>query len=828
MVVSFIDSRLTFTVLIVATSSRLNPLLAATIMVFIQPPVKIPKLFFAALVPIASVLSLNAAEPTIKPRTWRGQWIAAPEATQGLPVFRKTFQVGRGLEHALVAVTGLGHYELRVNGSKVGDHFLSPAWSVYETTAYYDTFDITTLLKPGQNEFKIMLGKGFYNTRGDRRVHGVNSNGQLMAILEADLEFTDGNNLLIKTDGTWEAAAGPVTHSAILAGEDYDATRSASMQWSKAVTTSNPAALLPAESPPMKLFERLSPIGPPDEPQPGIFIYDFGQNLSAIPSIQVHGPRGSKVRLTPAEQRHGQSDRHNNGKGRVNQGGVGSPNYYEYTLNGAGKENWQPQFTYGGFQYLEVTGAVPAGHPNPGNLPVVEKIESVHVRSSAESVGAFACSNPLFNRINEVIDRAVKSNLAHVLTDCPTREKLGWLEVAYLMGPSISRNYDVSRLYAKITRDIRDSQQEDGAILTVAPAYPQFKGGFRYTPEWGAAGVVLPWQLYRWYEDTETLKDNLPAMKAFVQYMEQTSNDLVPLAGLGDWYDYGHGKRSGPAKFTPATLTAMATFYLCADIVSKACAVMGESAEAASYHALAEKIRTAFNEKFYTGNGTYQNHGSPQTANAMALVTGLCATGEEQAVLGAILSDLKKRNYQQTAGDVGFHYLIEALGRYGQHQAIERILNRREEGSYGFIIDRGWHALPEAWDANTNASMNHCMLGHAQQWFSMDLLGIRQEEDSAGFKKIIIKPAFDTSVVWARGHYDSINGRIAVAWEKKDAFLHLDLHIPGDSTATIYLPGKVTAEALPPGDVSLIGKQENTFVYGLEGGRYRLQVASDK
>lgn len=739
-------------------------------------------------------LAAEEVQPAFEIAVWgEGPWEANARIdyqTRGLPVFRRTFTVNKALKEARVYVSGLGHCELFVNARKVGDHFLDAPWSLYEKTAYYNSFDITDYLQEGENEFKIMLGKGFYNTHGDRRTHSVHRNSELMARLEARLEYADGETDLVVTDRSWDVAFGPITHSAILGGSDYDATFADPERWTKAKTTHTTGLLRSVESPPMKHFERLAPIKPAEEPEPGVFVYDFGQNMSAVPYITVRGKKGQVVTLIPAEQRHGQTDRHNNGTGRVNQAGVGAGTRFQYTLSGDGTEQWQPQFNYGGFQYLEMVGAVPQGHPNPEGLPVLEKIESVHVRSSARQVGDFSCSNPLFNDIHRSIDWAVRSNLAHVLTDCPHREKMGWLEVSYLMGPSISRRYDLSRLYAKVTRDIRDSQGDDGAIYTVAPLYPKFKGGFRYTPEWGAAGVIIPWQLYRWYGDTRVLQENLQSMKAFVDYMKNTATDLVPVPGLGDWYDYGHGKGNGPSKFTPPTLTAMATFYRCADLVAKAAEVLGENVDAEAYGVLADRIRSKFNEKFYVGNGQYKNNGSCQTANAMALTTGLCEPDQEQAVLHAILADLENRGYQQTAGDVGFHYLTEALGRYGCGEVVGKILNRREEGSYGWIIDRGWSALPEAWDATTSASMNHCMLGHAQQWFYCDLLGIRQAEDSVAFKHIVIKPAFEAGVEQVTGFYDSVNGRISVDWMQTASQVRLSVTIPANSMATVCVPAQ--------------------------------------
>ena len=771
------------------------------------------------------------AQPASEIAAWQaGPWednARIDYQSKGLPIFRKTFTVNRELEEARVYVSGLGHCELFVNGQKVGDHFLDAPWSVYEKTVYYNSFDITDYLQVGENEFKIMLGKGFYNTHGDRRIHGVYRDHELMALLEAHLHYSNGDTNVVVSDRSWDVALGPITHSAIIGGSDFDATAVEPVQWLKAKQTDNSSSLRSAESPPMKHFERLTPAKAYEEPEPGVFVYDFGQNMSALPAIAVRGQKGQVVQLTPAEQRFGQTDRHNNGKGRVNPSGVGTGTYFEYTLSGDGVERWQPQFNYSGFQYLEVTGAVPQGHPNPQGLPVLEKVESVHVRSSAKQVGDFACSNPLFMQIDQSIDWAVRSNLAHVLTDCPHREKLGWLEVSYLMGPSIARRYDLSRLYAKVTRDIRESQGEGGVIYTVAPQAPKFKAGFRYTLEWGAAGVILPWQLYRWYGDERMLEENLPAMQAFVDYMKNTSTDLVPVPGLGDWYDYGHGKGNGRSKFTPSELSAMATFYRCTDLLARSAEVVGKHDVAVRYRALAKEIRVQFNQKYYRGNGQYENHGSCQTANAMALVTGLCAPENEQLVLDAIVEDLKQRGYQQTAGDVGFHYLMEALGRAGCDAVVSKILNRKDEGSYGWIIDRGWSALPEAWNAHTAASMNHCMLGHAQQWFYCDLLGIRQADDSVAFKKIIIKPAYEAGVEHAKGHYDSPCGPIRVDWQLGATQASVSVTIPVNTTATVYVPAKDATQVTESGKpaskangVTLLRMEKGQAVFAVGSGTY--------
>ena len=539
----------------------------------------------------------------------------------------------------------------------------------------------------------------------------------------------------------------------------------------------------------MKMHEVFKPVQI-DEPKPGIFVYDFGQNVSGVPRLSIRGQAGQSVKLTPAEQRHGMSPRRNDGRDLVNPAGVGTPNYFRYTLRGDGVEEWTPKFSYSGFQYLQVEGAVPAGKPNPNKLPVMENLASVHVRNDAAGAGTFECSNPMFNRIDRIIDWAVRANMAHVLTDCPHREKLGWLEVSYLMGPSIAARYDIAQFYSKIARDCAEAQRADGMVPTVAPAYPAFAGGFTYTPEWGAAAVIIPWQLYEWYGDKRILAECFPAMKGFVDYMRNTSKDLVPAPGLGDWYDWGHGKPVGASQFTPTELSAMATFHRCARIVADAASVLGNRDGQETYAKLAADIAREFNKKYFDNNAEYKNQGSPQTANSMALVTGMVPAGKETAVIERIVQDIRTRGNQQTAGDIGHWYLLQALADAGRHDVIYDMTARTNMGSYGFIVNNGWTSMPEAWDANTGASMNHCMLGHIQEWFMGHVAGIRPDPAAPGFRKFILAPQPVGNLEWARGTYDSIRGRIVCDWKRQKDALRLKAVVPANTSATLFLPAR--------------------------------------
>ncbi len=740
----------------------------------------------------------------LAPDDWKAKWISASQPLEtGLPLFRKVFRVEKPVRRAVVHVSGLGHNDLFLDGRKVGDRFLDPAWSVYEKTVYYSTYELPVPSSGEEHVFSVMLGKGFYNTVGDRRIHGVDARRPLQLLFQAHLYFEDGTEQILGSDRSWKTQSGPITHSAILGGEDFDARRLPSgwdragfddSTWSPAVETEGPGGQLTASySPALKRGGELGRFEPVsiDEPEPGVFVYDFHQNTAAVPLLSVRGEAGQQLKLTPAEQRQGMSPRRNDGKGRVDPAGVGNPNFWQYTLRGGSLETWAPQFNYSGFQYLQLEGAVPAGKPNPNHLPVVEKLESVPVSSCGARVGELKMEGEgnLFMQIDRLVDWAVRSNMSHVLTDCPHREKLGWLEVSYLMFPSIAGRYDAARFYSKIVRDCQDSQSPDGLVPTVAPAYPAFEGGFAYTPEWGAAAVVNPWFLYQWYGDRAILQTAYPMMKGFVEYLRQTSNDLVPKPGLGDWYDYGHGKTVGASQFTPPELTAMATFYRCARIVADTGGVLGKPEDARQYEALCGQIAEKFNTLYFDGVGEYKNSGSPQTANSMALVLGLAPAGKEAAVLERIVADLRQRGNQQTAGDIGFWYLLQALALNGRSDLIYDMMVRTDLGSYGFIVQNGWTSMPEAWDANTGASMNHCMLGHIQEWFQEWVLGIQPDPTSPGFKRFIVRPQWVGDLSHAEGSYDSIRGRIGVSWRREaEGAFSLDVTVPPGTTAIVYVP----------------------------------------
>jgi hypothetical protein len=516
--------------------------------------------------------------------------------------------------------------------------------------------------------------------------------------------------------------------------------------------------------------------------------------------------------------------------GRPNQKASGEPYRWTYTLRGGSEEAWEPRFTYYGFRYVQVEGAVPAGSDGPADLPRVVSIEMAHTRNSAPETGRFETSLPLFNRIDGLVRWAIRSNLASVLTDCPHREKLGWLEQTYLMGDSVHFDHDLFGLYRKQVADVVDAQAEDGLVPDIAPEYVEFEGGFRDSPEWGGAGVIVPWLAYRWYGDRDTLERAWPAMKRYVDYLGTKAEGQILSHGLGDWYDLGP-RFPGEAQLTPKAVTATATWFRCLRVAAGAARVLGHPGDAARYEALAQDVRTAFNRAFFDPSTATWSTAS-QTALAMPLVVGLAPDGEEGRVLESLVQRIEKDGRALTAGDIGFHYVVEALSGAGRGDLLFAMNARDDVPGYGFQLKKGATALTESWAALEEVSNNHLMLGHLVRWFYSGLLGIDQAGDSVGYASLVLKPQVVAGLEWARGEYRSPRGRIASSWRKEPGRFVLEVEVPVNATAEVHLPAAASALILESEralegreDVGVISRTEGGAVVALGSGRYVFEVA---
>jgi len=679
------------------------------------------------------------------------------------------------------------------------------------------------MLKQGSNAVGLTLGDGMYHTERRNRFSKFQGTfGPQRAIGQIQIEYQDGTSEIIGTDETWRVHPGPITFNDIYGGEDYDA-RQAQINWNRAgfddhawshavllVRPQGALRSLSCAAPPIHVIKTIHPIAI-NELTDSMQVVDFGQNTSYMPHIRVSGPTDSTVRLTHAEVLFPD--------GTINRGTCGGnrgPAYWQYTKATDEEETWFPQFFYVGCRYLQVD-RLPAHIGGP--QPDLEEIQGLVVHSVADPVGNFDCSNLLLGRIRTLVRWAQRSNMVSVLTDCPHREKLGWLEQYHLNGPSFRYEYDVTRIFVKGMNDMADAQLDTGLVPNIAPEFVQFNGTFRAAAEWGASFIIVPWQHYLWTGDTDLLKQYYPAMKRYLGYLDTRANNHILDEGLGDWYDLGP-KKPGRAQQTPPEVTASSFYYYDHYLMAKIAAILWEQQDAQQYKQKAQDIRQSVHDKFYHADSSQFATGS-QCAHALALVMELTEPSERPAVMEALIQDVRQRGNAVTAGDVGFRYLLLALAQGGRSDVIYDMINQDEKPGYGYQLKMGATSLTESWDANHGASHNHFMLGQITEWFYRYLVGIDIDPNQPGFKNIIIQPQPVGDLTWAAATYESIRGPIAVRWDRRDDSFTLKVSIPANTTATVFVPARSDIKAEQ--GVSFAKREGNHQVFNIESGHYMFE-----
>ena len=777
----------------------------------------------------------------LNPEDWKGaKWIAYEKLADSnvnilpvdgkkdkytgnniLPMFRKNFPVAKKVEKATAFISGLGHFEMTLNGEKVGNDFLAPGWTKYDKEALYVTYDITKQLKKGENAIGVMLGNGFYYVPPvkERYKKLKVAFGYPKMICRVLVEYSDGTSANVISDQSWKTAPSPITFSSIYGGEDYNANLEQKdwnlkdfddKHWKSALLVTGPKLNAQKEEP-VKIFETFSPQSI-NSTANGEWVYDVGQNSSAIIELKVRGKKGDTVRITPAELL--KED------GSVTQKNIGGPSYFTYILKGNGLETWRPKFFYTGFRYLQVKGAVPAGKENLQNKAVIENLTALHIRNAAAKVGKFSSSNELFNKTFSLIDWSIKSNMVSVFTDCPHREKLGWLEQLHLMGNSVGYNFNAAPLFKKALQDMKNSQLPSGLIPEIAPEYVKFEWGvdmFRDSPEWGSSGILLPWYLYQWYGDKQAMVEYYPMMQRYINYLATKADNHILSQGLGDWYDLGP-KPPGVSQLTPMGVTGTAIYFYDLQILAKMATLLGKKVDALTYSKLAVEVRKSFNSKFFD-NKTKQYATGSQAANAMAVYMGLVADKDKNAVIDNLVKDIRDRKNSLTAGDIGYRYVLRVLEDAGKSDVIFDMNSRSDVPGYGMQIAKGATALTESWASLPTVSNNHFMLGHLMEWLYSGIGGIRQAENSIAFNHIKIDPETVGDLTSADVRFNSPYGEISTLWTKKDNTLTLEVNIPVNTTALVYFP------TLPKSTMS--EEYNSTFTdAGVENGKSMISIGS--
>lgn len=738
---------------------------------------------------------------------------------------RKEFTVKGQIARARAYVSGLGIYELRLNGRKVGSDVFTPGWTHYFKRVQYQTYDVTGMLKPGPNAVGAMLGNGWWSGGLGWKGSDQYSQGDLRLICQIVIEYADGSRETVVTDPTWQSYMSPISRNTYYHGETYDARLEqpgwdtpgfdAGKWWKTAVLEEKSAMLVAQRDETIQITEEIPPMQI-SEPQKGVFIFDFGQNAAGVARLKVEGAQpGAEIRL-----RFGEELDPNGRLYRDNYRSAEATDYY--ICKGGGVEVWEPIFTYRGFRYCEVTGL-----PKP---PTKATLTHRVLHTAVPPAGSFRCSNWLINRILKNVEWGLRSNLHSVPTDCPQRdERLGWMGDAQAFAHTSCFLRHMGAFYTKWMIDITDSQGADGATTDVSPAKVVTDAA---KPGWGDAIVIIPYTVWRFYGDTRIIEENYKGMAAWVEYMKTHGKDgLYERAGYGDWV---------PVEKSPTEWIGSAYYFYCSKLMSEMAAAIGKTDDAWKYHDQAEAIAKAFNDK-HLNKQTNNYLTGTQTCNILPLYFGITPPDRTQAVLNNIIKDIMARGDHLSTGFLGTTYLMALLHETGHNDLAWRLAVQTSYPSWGHMILKGATTIWERWDTDKQGpdmnSRNHFAFGTVARWFYEAAAGINLDPQVPGFKRFIVRPVVVGDLTWAKATYPSMYGQIRSEWKRTDKGLTLEVTIPANTTAKVYVPllrmtrFSVTESGVPvltpqshvPG-VRFVQLQDDVAVLDVAAGRYRFVV----
>jgi len=737
------------------------------------------------------------------------KWVLPPS-----PFLRHVFNAPKTIRRATLYAMALGTYELHLNGRRVGSDYFNPGWTEFRRRVYYQTYDVTSLLHPGDNAMGAILSDGWYS---GYIWAGRDTYGNVPKLcLQLRVDYTDGTHENIVTDSSWKLAYGPIREGDVQQGETYDARLempgwdTASFndsQW-KAVTVSSVTNLEIGVSPaaPVRKQAELSAVKM-TEPKPGVYVFDLGQNISGWARIHVAGPRGTKVTLRYS--------------GWLNPDGTIYTDYLRecrgidaYILKGDGRETWEPSTTYHGFQYVELTGL--AGKPS------LEDLKGIVCYSTLPVTGTFECSDPRVNRLYSNALWSILGNLVDLPTGCADRaERLGWCAKSPLV-TTWTYTADMGGFLSKWMVDLVDSQSQSeskNAFTQVAPFWGDIE-----SPGWSDDGISVPYGLYKAYGDKGIIVKHYDAMKRYIGYLEgKLVKDLRPadlglttakgFTGYGDWLGINQDRDKDADIFN--TLLNGYSVHMVAEMAE----AIGRTEDAAHDRALFERMKTAFNKAYVSDKGEIRD--KKQTQYALALYMGFLPDNKISAAMDYLADDIQHKSHQQIFPDAqnknpiipeghlttGFHgsrALLPVLSRYGRNDLAYDLLLLDSYPSWLYPVKLGATTTWERWDGWTpdrgfqNPAMNSFnmpdLMASVCEWLFADVAGINTI--GPGFHKILIQPRIGAGLSWAAANYRSIHGMISVRWEKKPDQLALDVTVPPNTTAAIRIPAADSKNAV--------------------------------
>ena len=739
---------------------------------------------------------------------------------------RKSFTPKKKVKKATAYTTALGLYELRLNGNKVGNDYFAPGWTDYNKRLYYQTYDITESIKNGENVIGTIIADGWYagyigygllvKLDKVREYYGVNPSfmGQI------HLEYEDGSIEIIPTDTSWKSSQGAIREADILMGEVYDATmentgwdapgyNDKSWKTPKIYTYPNgklqihPGGLV-------KNIERIRPLKI-TEPQAGTYVFDMGKNFAGITELKVQGPRGTKIQLRFGEilKRDGNIQTENLRLARATD---------TYILKGDGVEVWQPKFTYHGFQYVEVTGF-------PGK-PDLDAITGIVLSSTENKASTFSSSNTMNNKLYENIKTTQSANFFDIPTDCPQRdERLGWLGDAQTYMRSATYNSDIAAFMTKFLIDVDDAQRWYGAYPNFAP-FPYSRPN-QYAPAWMDAGIIIPYNMYKVYNDTRILEYMYSGMEKFMAFQEDASTNFIRPGGGNNWGDWLSVNETTSHDFIGAS------FYgFDAKLMAEMAEALGKTNDAIKYNTLFRNIKKAFVKKYILDNG----HTSEDTQTTYALALYFDLFPEKLAKKGAsrLAEKIRKNGFKFSSGFLGTKHVMLTLSKYGFHDLAYKLFKQTEYPSWGYSVVNGSTSIWERWNSYTkdessnsdlNSKMNsfsHYAFGSVAEWMFIHAVGIDTED--SGYRNIIIKPAISKEMNFIKGSYNSINGTISSAWNWDKNHLIMNIEIPTNTNAKVYIPTSNLSEIKESG--KNLTKKPNIKVLQSKDGITILKVGS--
>ena len=736
----------------------------------------------------------------LEPSQWTAAWIGtAPGPTDSVggpsPLFRRAFRVSGVVARARLYATSLGLYEAYLNGTRVGDQLFTPGWTSYSRRLQYQTYDVTKLLKPGDNALGAVLGDGWY--RGQLGFEGRrNVYGQRIGVrLQLEIIYQNGKIERVVSDSQWRTATGPIQASDIYGGETYDARRERSgwdraayddQEWARVVVLDPPSTkLIAPEAPPVRRVRELKPISMRRSAS-GETIFDLGQNFTGWARLKVRGAAGTVVTLRFAEVLDRDGNLYTANLRRAAQTD-------RYTLKGGGEEIYEPHFTFHGFRYVGATGLPAAGD--------TATITGVAVSSDLAQTGSFETSDSLLNRLQQNIVWGQRSNFLDVPTDCPQRdERLGWTGDAQVFASTAAFNMDVAGFFAKWLGDVAADQHASGSVPWVIP---NVLGGDSVegagTAGWSDAAVIVPWTMYVAYGDRGLLERQYPSMRAWVEFERRRAGaDLIWQPGwqFGDWLALHSDDPSYPGATTNTDYIATAYLAHSANLVARAARALGKAGDAARYDSLFRDVRTAFNREFVSAGGRVGEN--TQTAYALALAFDLLPDSLVPAAAARLAAGVRARGMHLTTGFLGTPQLLPVLSATGHLDVAYGLLMQRTYPSWLYPITRGATTMWERWDGIRPDSsfqdvgmnsFNHYAFGAVGDWMYRTIGGINLDPGAPGGKRVRIAPRPGAGLTHARVTLETSYGTVMSSWRLDGGGQRfvLNVTVPPNTAAEVTL-----------------------------------------